>query len=166
MDSQSVINWTVVQLSWQYPRAPTLDHCSDHCSISQRSSSSVYSTARFCRAGQLATADTCFTSMNRSTNSTLPSDLSTRRPWAALPSRFTSTTSRARGEWDMTTANRRRPLQRSATQLWDPSSSPVCGNYVITEPGAATVTSDSDAQVCSTSNTRELIVVVKYYYVC
>jgi len=41
MDAQSVINWTVVgQLSWQYLRAPTLDHCS----LSPRSSSSVYST--------------------------------------------------------------------------------------------------------------------------
>ena len=41
MDAQSVINWTVVdQLSWQYLRAPTLDRCS----LSRRSSSSVYST--------------------------------------------------------------------------------------------------------------------------
>jgi len=40
-DAQSVINWTVVgQLSWQYRRAPTID-C---CSLSQWSSSSVYST--------------------------------------------------------------------------------------------------------------------------
>ena len=38
VDAQSVINWTVVgQLSWQYLQAPTLDHCS----LSQRSSSSV-----------------------------------------------------------------------------------------------------------------------------
>jgi len=29
MDAQNVISWTVVgQLSWQYVRAPTLDHCS------------------------------------------------------------------------------------------------------------------------------------------
>jgi len=29
VDAQSVINWTVVgQLSWQYLRAPTLNHCS------------------------------------------------------------------------------------------------------------------------------------------
>ena len=41
MDAQSVINWAVVgQLSWQYFRAPTLDHCS----LSRWSSSSVYST--------------------------------------------------------------------------------------------------------------------------
>jgi len=40
LDAQSVINWTVVgQLSWQYLRAPTLDRCS----LSHRSSSSVYS---------------------------------------------------------------------------------------------------------------------------
>jgi len=40
-DAQSVINWTVVgQLSWQYLRAPTFIHCS----LSQWSSSSVYST--------------------------------------------------------------------------------------------------------------------------
>jgi len=41
VDAQSVINWTVVgQLSWQYLRAPTLDRCS----LSHRSSGSVYST--------------------------------------------------------------------------------------------------------------------------
>jgi len=41
VDAQSVINWAVVdQLSWQYLRAPTLDHCS----LSHRSSSAVYST--------------------------------------------------------------------------------------------------------------------------
>ena len=41
LDAQSVINWTVVgQLSWQYLRAPTLDRSS----LSQWSSSSVYST--------------------------------------------------------------------------------------------------------------------------
>ena len=41
MDAQRVINWTIVgQLSWQYVRAPTLDRCS----LSQWSSSSVYST--------------------------------------------------------------------------------------------------------------------------
>ena len=41
VDAQSVMNWIVVgQLSWQYLRAPTLDRCS----LSQRSSSSVYST--------------------------------------------------------------------------------------------------------------------------
>ena len=41
MDAQSVIDGTVVcRLSWQYLRAPTLD-C---CSLSHRSSSSVYST--------------------------------------------------------------------------------------------------------------------------
>ena len=40
VDAQSVMNWTVVgQLSWQYLRAPTIDHCS----LPQRSSSSVYS---------------------------------------------------------------------------------------------------------------------------
>ena len=42
-DAQSVINWAVVgQVSWQYLRAPTLE-C---CSLSQRSSSSVYSTIK------------------------------------------------------------------------------------------------------------------------
>jgi len=41
VNDQSVINWTVVgQLSRQCLRAPTLDHCS----LSHRSSSSVYST--------------------------------------------------------------------------------------------------------------------------
>ena len=41
VDVQIVINWTVVgQLSWQYLRAPTLDHCS----LSQWSSSSGNST--------------------------------------------------------------------------------------------------------------------------
>ena len=41
MDARSVINWAVVgQLSCQYLRAPTLDRCS----LSQQSSSSVYST--------------------------------------------------------------------------------------------------------------------------
>ena len=40
-DAQTVINWTVVgQLSLWYLRAPTLDHCS----LSHRSWSSVYST--------------------------------------------------------------------------------------------------------------------------
>jgi len=40
VDAQSVINWDVVgQLTGQYLRAPTLDHCS----LSHRSSSSVYS---------------------------------------------------------------------------------------------------------------------------
>jgi len=40
VDAQSVINWTDVgQLSWQHLRAPTLDRCS----LSQWSSSSVYS---------------------------------------------------------------------------------------------------------------------------
>jgi len=41
VDAQSVINWTVVgQLSWQYLRAPALDHYS----LSHRSESAVYST--------------------------------------------------------------------------------------------------------------------------
>ena len=41
VDAPSVINWAVVgQLSWQYLRAPTLDHHS----LSHRSSSAVYST--------------------------------------------------------------------------------------------------------------------------
>jgi len=41
VDAQNVINWSVVgQLSWQYLRAPTLDHYSS----SHRSSSAVYST--------------------------------------------------------------------------------------------------------------------------
>jgi len=41
VDARSVINWTVVgQLSWQYLRATTFDRCS----LSQWSSSSVYST--------------------------------------------------------------------------------------------------------------------------
>ena len=41
VDAQSVINWAVVdQLSRYYPPAPTLDHCS----LSHRSSSAVYST--------------------------------------------------------------------------------------------------------------------------
>jgi len=41
VDAQRVIHWTSVgQLSWQYLRAPMLDHCS----LSQWSSSSVYST--------------------------------------------------------------------------------------------------------------------------
>ena len=39
MDADSVINWTVVGLSWQYLRAPTLDG-----SLSQWSPSCVYST--------------------------------------------------------------------------------------------------------------------------
>jgi len=52
---KSVINWTVVgQLSRQYLRAPTLDRCS----LSQRSSSSVYSTV-LSRGSFLATAGTC-----------------------------------------------------------------------------------------------------------
>jgi len=39
--AQSVMNWAVVdELSWQYLRDPTLDHCS----LSHRSSSAVYST--------------------------------------------------------------------------------------------------------------------------
>ena len=86
VDPQSVINWTVVgQLSWQYLRPPTLDHCSLYKSLfsensvaTQKHNSAsintnkiqyrmqVYrrdrqalSTARFCRAGQLATADSC-----------------------------------------------------------------------------------------------------------
>ena len=54
VDAQSMINWTVVGLlSRQYLRAPTLDHCS----LSPRSSSSVYSVIPS-RAGRLATADT------------------------------------------------------------------------------------------------------------
>jgi len=41
MDAQSVTNWAVVsQLSRYYLRSPTLDHCN----LSHRSSSSVYST--------------------------------------------------------------------------------------------------------------------------
>jgi len=41
VDAPRVINWAVVgQLSWQYLRAPTLDHYS----LSHRSSSAVYST--------------------------------------------------------------------------------------------------------------------------
>jgi len=48
MDTQSVINWTVVsQLSWQYLRASTVDCCNRD--------RQALSTARFCRA----TADTC-----------------------------------------------------------------------------------------------------------
>ena len=39
MDADGVINWTIVGLSWQYLRAPTLDG-----SLSQWSSSCVYST--------------------------------------------------------------------------------------------------------------------------
>ena len=56
MDSQSVINWTVVgQLSWQCLRAPTLDHCSFITGDRQ-----ALSTVQYSRAGQLATADTCY----------------------------------------------------------------------------------------------------------
>ena len=52
VDAQSVINWDVVgQLTGQYLRAPTLDHCS----LSHRSSSSVYTTRRVRRVGLLAT---------------------------------------------------------------------------------------------------------------
>jgi len=55
VDAHSVINWAVVgQLSRQYLRAPTLDHCS----LSHRSSGAVYST--ILSRGPLATADTCF----------------------------------------------------------------------------------------------------------
>ena len=55
-DVQTVINWTVVDqlLSWQYFRASTLDHCS----LSHRSSSSVYS-AILSRGPVSDTADTC-----------------------------------------------------------------------------------------------------------
>ena len=50
----SVINWTVVgQLSWQYFRVPTLDRCSLSQVIVK-----LCLQQYFCRAGQLATADT------------------------------------------------------------------------------------------------------------
>ena len=55
VDACSVMNWAVVgqvPVGWQYLRAPTLDHCS----LLQRSSSSVDSTIPSCPAGQLATA--------------------------------------------------------------------------------------------------------------
>ena len=55
-DAQSLKNWTVVgQPSWRYLRAPTLDHW-----LVYRRDRQALSTARFCRAGQLATADSCF----------------------------------------------------------------------------------------------------------
>ena len=56
VDAQSVINWAVVgQLSRWHFRAPTLDHYIYF--IAQIVSAT---TARFCRTGQLATADTWF----------------------------------------------------------------------------------------------------------
>jgi len=52
VDAQSVINWTVVgQLSPLYLRRST--------TIVYRIDRQALSTARFCRTGQLATADTC-----------------------------------------------------------------------------------------------------------
>ena len=52
MDAQSVINWTVVvQLTWQYLRRST--------PVVYRRDRHVLSTARFRRADQLATDDTC-----------------------------------------------------------------------------------------------------------
>jgi len=54
-DAQSVTNWTTVgQLSWQYLRAPMLDHCS----LSQWSSSSVYRTIPSC--GFISDSWSCF----------------------------------------------------------------------------------------------------------
>ena len=55
VDAQSVTNWAIVgQLSWQYPselrRSTTVVYCTHRQALS---------TARFCRAGQSATADTC-----------------------------------------------------------------------------------------------------------
>jgi len=53
VDAQSVINWTVVsQLSWQYLRLST-------AVVYHKWSSSSLSAAWFCRAGPLATADSC-----------------------------------------------------------------------------------------------------------
>jgi len=59
--TQSMINWTVVgHLSWYYFQALMLEHRS----LSQRSSSSVYSnTAWFCHTRKLVTAGTCINSI-------------------------------------------------------------------------------------------------------
>ena len=86
VDAQSVISWTIVcQLSWQYfRRSTTVFYRRDHRTLS---------TARFCRAGQLATADTCLSFQSdvdhvcvrlRSSQSVVSAPLVARSPISVL----------------------------------------------------------------------------------